>query len=497
MATIGKRTGVDYSCFDSALANAGASMTDENSKAITIHVLPPGGDNTIPLSLNERELMWMRANQFTGDASGEAIALPDGQGGIGKIVLILEDTQDLWSFSKLRQQLPGGSYSIKFYSSSSLEESSSSGFGPSSAAALGWMLGAYSFNRYKSSDSSSESPDKNLLVWPQDLSAEKRKSLVAIAEGIYFARDMVSTPAEEMAPQHIEMEARSLADRHSASLSCITGDNLLKENYPAIHTVGRACTNEPRLIDLRWKNPSASKRITLVGKGVSFDTGGLDLKPAAAMKLMKKDMGGAALVLGLAHTIMSTNLNIELRVLVPAVENSVAGNAFRPLDVLQTRSGITVENGNTDAEGRLILCDALAEAASENPDLILDAATLTGAARVALGTDMPALFCTCDEASENIIKISKNLRDFMWPMPLHAPYRAMINSKVADIGSCSEGGYAGAITAALFLKEFVKDYSGVWAHVDTMGYNISSKPGRPEGGEALALRTLYEFISKF
>lgn len=288
-----------------------------------------------------------------------------------------------------------------------------------------------------------------------------------------------------------------MAALHGASISSIVGDDLLKENYPAIHTVGRASTNEPRLIDIRW-SPSAGTdfpKVTLVGKGVAFDTGGLDLKPANAMKLMKKDMGGAALVMGLAHAIMKTKVPVQLRVLVPAVENSVSGNAFRPLDVLQTRAGITVENGNTDAEGRLILCDALAEAVSENPDLLLDAATLTGAARVALGTDVPALFCNNDEVAEGILACSNEARDIMWRMPLHKPYKQMIKSKVADIGSCSEGGYAGAITAALFLEEFVKDASA-WVHIDTMGYNLSSKPGRPEGGEALALRGLYTYLSK-
>ena len=298
-------------------------------------------------------------------------------------------------------------------------------------------------------------------------------------------------------PQHIEQEARSIASMHGASIEAIVGDDLLEKNYPAIHTVGRASDNDPRLIDIRWSpsGKSGLPRITLVGKGVAFDTGGLDLKPANAMKLMKKDMGGAALVLGLAHAIMKTQIPVQLRVLVPAVENSVSGNAFRPLDVLQTRAGITVENGNTDAEGRLILCDALAEAVTEKPELLIDAATLTGAARVALGTEMPALFCSDDTVADNIIACATDVSDHMWRMPLHKPYRKMLNSKVADIASCSEGGYAGAITAALFLQEFVKD-APAWVHIDTMGYNLSSKPGRPEGGEALALRALYEYLRK-
>ena len=494
------RTGVEYSCFDKATApgsSVSASMVDGGVDGLaptTVHVVAPGAAGLAGLALSEAEKAWVEANSFTEPSSGDAIVIPSAAGGIGKVVMALDDTRDLWAFSKLRQQVPAGTYRIDFSGGAG---SGSSSFSPSTAASLGWMLGAYSFERYKSKAAAGGSAGARLLVWPADLVAEEKSKLVAMVEGISLARDMVSTPAEEMAPQHIEMEARSLAGRHSASVTCIVGDDLLKENYPAIHTVGRACPNEPRLIDIRWKHPSAKKKVTLVGKGVSFDTGGLDLKPAAAMKLMKKDMGGAALVMGLAHAIMATNMEVELRVLVPAVENSVAGNAFRPLDVLQTRAGITVENGNTDAEGRLILCDALAEAASERPDLILDAATLTGAARVALGTEMPALFCTSDEASDEIIKISKDVKDYMWPMPLHAPYKSMIASKVADIGSCSEGGYAGAITAALFLQEFVSEFEGVWGHVDTMGYNLSSKPGRPEGGEALALRALYQWLDRF
>ena len=254
-------------------------------------------------------------------------------------------------------------------------------------------------------------------------------------------------------------------------------------------------------MDLRWTPTGTTDaaaslpKITLIGKGVSFDTGGLDLKPPNAMKLMKKDMGGSALILALAHTVMATQLPVSLRVLIPTVENSVSGNAYRPLDVLQTRGGITVENGNTDAEGRLILCDALAEAVRENPDIIIDAATLTGAARVALGAELPALFCNNDSVAADILTASNDVKDPMWRLPLHQPYRKMLDSKVADIYSCSEGGYGGAITAALFLQEFVKQ-APAWVHIDTMGYNQSSKPGRPEGGEALALRGMFEFLRR-
>jgi leucyl aminopeptidase len=393
-------------------------------------------------------------------------------------------------------KLPPGTYSL-------------TGAINANSAALGWALGTYSFDRYKSKKEDKEgdaaqsaegSSPKVTLTWPE---GADRSVVSALAQGFFLARDMVTTPAEDMTPQDIAAEAVTMATTHGASSNVIVGDDLLTENYPAIHMVGRASINPPHLVDLRWapkgtKDASSLPKVTLVGKGVSFDTGGLDLKPASAMKLMKKDMGGSALILALAHTIMATGLPVSLRVLIPTVENSVSGNAYRPLDVLQTRAGITVENGNTDAEGRLILCDALAEAIKETPEIIIDAATLTGAARVALGTELPALFCNDDAVADDLIKAAREVNDPMWRMPLHQPYRKMLDSKVADIYSCSEGGYGGAITAALFLQEFVKDVEGTtaWVHIDTMGYNNSSKPGRPEGGEAYALRGVFEFLQR-
>jgi leucyl aminopeptidase len=483
--------GVDYSCTEEITrANSGlVSKQNANfSESTEIYFISGGDVEGWKESLSGRELGWVKATGFSGN-EGDLLLMPSENGGVAYVLAVIDDATDLWGYAGLQAKLPPGTY----YTTTLKASHEGATLPAPDALALGWILGSYSFDRYKSKKSDTIEAKKVRLVWP-DVSDET--AIIAMAEGIFLARDMISTPAEDMAPQHIEKEARDLANIHSATVSCIVGDDLLKENYPAIHTVGRASTNAPRLIDMRW-SPSGKAnlpKITLVGKGVSFDTGGLDLKPANAMKLMKKDMGGAAFVLGLAHAIMKTQLPVQLRVLVPAVENSVSGNAFRPLDVLQTRAGITVENGNTDAEGRLILCDALAEAVSEKPELLLDAATLTGAARVALGTEMPALFCTSDEVADDIIKTSNQVHDYMWRMPLHKPYRKMINSKVADIGSCSEGGYAGAITAALFLEEFVKD-APVWAHIDTMGYNLSSKPGRPEGGEALALRAVYKYLS--
>jgi leucyl aminopeptidase len=284
--------------------------------------------------------------------------------------------------------------------------------------------------------------------------------------------------------------AKAAGARHRV----IVGDDLLAENYPTIHAVGRACTRAPRLVDIAWGEPSARK-VTLVGKGVCFDTGGLDLKTASGMRLMKKDMAGAAIVLGLAQAIMDAGLPVRLRVLLPLVENSVSGNAMHPMDIIRTRKGLTVEIGNTDAEGRLILCDALAEASTEKPELLVDMATLTGAARVALGPELAALFCNDDALAQGLLDAAEAEEDPVWRMPLWQPYRNMIDSKIADINNVSESPHAGAITAALYLQEFVEpDIS--WAHFDVMAWNPQSRPGRPEGGEATALRALYAHIAR-
>ena len=289
-----------------------------------------------------------------------------------------------------------------------------------------------------------------------------------------------------MGPERLEAAVRELGKRHGAQVSSIVGDDLLAQNYPTVHAVGRAAAVAPRLIDLVWGDEDRP-RLTLVGKGVCFDSGGLDLKPPAGMRLMKKDMGGAANMLGLAHMVMAAGLPVRLRLMIPAVENSVSGNAMRPMDVIRTRKGLTVEIGNTDAEGRLILCDALAEASGESPDLILDCATLTGAARTALGADLPALFCNDDAAAAALLESCEAEQDPAWRMPLFQPYRKLLSSDVADMNNVSDGPMAGAITAALFLERFVEP--GVaWAHVDMMAWNRENRPGRPRGGEAQFIR---------
>lgn len=419
---------------------------------------------------------WVKSSGFSAKP-GEISLLAGTDGKLSRVLFGVKDHDGFWDYASLPTALPAGSYRIDARMS----------VAGATAAAAGWALGGYRFERYKST----KARKLPTLVWPAR--ADKARAN-AMAESISMVRDLINTPAEDMGPSELAAAARALGRSHKADVKVITGDALLKQNYPTIHAVGRASDDAPRLIDLTWGRKSDPK-VTLVGKGVCFDTGGLDLKPAAGMLRMKKDMGGGAHALGLAHLIMALKLRVRLRVLVPAVENNVAGNAFRPLDVITTRKGITVEIGNTDAEGRLVLCDALVEADSENPDLILDFATLTGAARVALGTDLPALFCNNDKLAADLAKAGDAVEDPMWRLPLWRPYRQLLESKVADINNVSEGGFGGAITAALYLQEFVKDTTP-WAHFDMMAWNVAGKPGRPAGGEAQALRAVFEMLEK-
>ena len=347
---------------------------------------------------------------------------------------------------------------------------------------LGWGLGAYHFESYKTT----KTELRTLYVGSQHMDVELEINAMGIS------RDLINTPTSDMLPHDLEGAARKIAIKHEAHIEVTTGDELLLEKYNTIHAVGRASISSPRLIDLKW-GPSDGPRITLVGKGVCFDSGGLNIKPASNMRSMKKDMGGAATVLGLADLIMAKKLPIRLRVLVPAVENAIAGNAFRPGDVLTTYLGKTVEIDNTDAEGRLILCDALALAVEENPDLLIDFATLTGAARSALGTELPAMFSNEDSVANALIASGQRIMDPLWRLPLHAEYRYLLNSKIADIVNSASTPYGGAITAALFLKEFVGNVP--WVHFDVMGWNLRGRPAHPEGGEAMGLRAVYHYLS--
>jgi len=352
-------------------------------------------------------------------------------------------------------------------------------------AALAFALGAYRFTRYRKAE-----PNGARLEIPQGVDGA---DLSRIAEGVSLARDLINTPANDMGPAELEQAARALAEKHGAKVQGIVGDDLLKQNFPLIHAVGRAAVRAPRLIDLTWGDPAAPK-ITLVGKGVCFDTGGLDIKPDSGMLIMKKDMGGAANVLAAAHMVMDAKLKLRLRVLIPAVENAISGDAFRPLDVYRSRKGITVEIGNTDAEGRLVLADALAFADEETPDLIVDMATLTGAARVALGPELPPLFTDDDQLAADLARHAESERDPVWRMPLWRAYESMLESKIADINNVG-GPQAGSITAALFLSRFVSA-AKAWAHFDIYAWTPSAKPARPDGGECQVARALYALLKE-
>lgn len=426
-----------------------------------------------------RERNWLTAIGFSAEAGKHALVPGEG-GGLARVLVGLGDLAAadgaIWAFAGLPTALPEASYR---------PESIPDGIDPTRLA-LGWALGTYAFTRY-----SAKSRPAAALVWPK---GADRGRIERLARAVFLARDLANTPAGDLGPEELAGEAVKVADAAGARCRVIVGDELLAENYPTIHAVGRASTRAPRLVDIRWGDPAAP-RVTLVGKGVCFDTGGLDLKTASGMRLMKKDMAGAAIVLGLAQALMDARLPLRLRVLLPIVENAVSGNAMRPLDIVRTRKGLTVEIGNTDAEGRLILCDALAEASTESPALLIDMATLTGAARVALGPELAALFCNDEALAQGLLDAAAAEEDPMWRMPLWRPYRKMIDSKVADLNNVSESPHAGAVTAALYLQEFVAP--GIpWAHLDVMAWNPQSRPGRPEGAEATALRALYAHIAQ-
>lgn len=418
---------------------------------------------------------WAAANGFTAEA-GSICPVPGADGALSSILFGWDDS-DPWCWAHLPAKLPKGVFRID-----AALDADTAGW-----AALGWSLACYQFNRYQ--------PGKNrewpVLVWP---AAARKDEVRATVEAYRLVRDLVNTPSSDMGPEELAAAARDLADRTGGQFRAIVGDALLSEGYPAVHAVGRASVRAPRLIDLTWGDPAAP-RVTLVGKGVCFDSGGLDIKGSAGMKLMKKDMGGAAHALGLASLIVAMRLPVRLRVLIPAVENSVSGNAFRPLDVLPTRKGLTVEVGNTDAEGRLILADALAEADRDKPGLIVDMATLTGAARTALGPDLPAMFTPDDDLAGEIEAASRDVHDPLWRLPLWKNYRRMLDSKVADINNASDSPFAGAVTAALFLQEFVSPGTP-WVHFDLFAWNPAARPGRPEGGEAMVIRALYRMIAR-
>ena len=416
---------------------------------------------------------WVEASGFTA-TSGRSLLLPDqGGGAIG----ILDGDAPLWDTSRLAASLPAASWKIEANDSE----------GPDlGMVCLGWALAQYRFSAYRAE----RAHDIRRLVIPESLSSAERLRLAGLATGVAFCRDLVNAPANHMNPAGLENAARHLAARFEATIE-VTEGAALAEGFPAINTVGRAAEVGPRLIDIRWGN--SGPRITLIGKGITFDSGGLDLKPSRAMEIMKKDMGGAATVLGLAAALMTAQVPVQLRVLVPAAENAVSAKSMRPLDVIDTRAGIPVEVGNTDAEGRLVLADAINLACEEEPDFMIDFATLTGAARVALGTELPALFANRDETAAAIIDASGQAGDPLWQLPLFDDYERHLDAGNVALSSTGASGYGGAITAALFLRRFAGRDTN-WAHVDVMAWNLGSRPGRPKGGEAMGLRALFAYI---
>jgi len=431
-------------------------------------------DDGLPdAGLAKPELAWALANGFSGEA-GRALMLPGSGGAVAGALFGIGRGEGALALGALAKALPDGDW--HFASTPDRPD----------LAALALKLGGYRFTRY------GKGPGSNLrLALPMGVDAGR---VGRIADGVFLARDLVNTPTNDMGPDALEKAVRELAKAHKADVSVIKGDDLLKKNFPMIHAVGRASAEAPRLIDLTW-GPKKAPKVTLVGKGVCFDTGGLDIKPASGMLLMKKDMGGAANVLGLASMIMAAGLKVRLRVLIPAVENSIAGNAFRPGDVLTSRKGVTVEIGNTDAEGRLVLADALALADEEAPQVLVDMATLTGAARVALGPDLSPFYTDDEALACELAAASVAVEDPLWRMPLWKPYEAKLASKIADMNNVTTDGFAGSITAALFLKRFVEKTSG-WAHFDIFAWNPWERPHGPAGGEAQGIRALEKVLSQ-
>jgi len=413
---------------------------------------------------------WLITTKFKPEPNSVRM-IPDASGNLVKVLNCTSPKPTLWSAGQLAGMLPEGEYHFD------VPEKNYEQY------AIAWGLGAYQFTRYKKA-----SRQPATLYLPEAITATVKYTV----EAVHQVRDWINTPTDDMGPTQLAEAAAQLAKTYGAKFSQIIGEDLLKKNYASIYTVGRASDDAPRLLDMRWGDARHPK-ITLIGKGVCFDTGGLDIKASSYMLLMKKDMGGAAHVFGLARMIMEAKLPISLRVLVPAVENAVSGNAYRPGDVITSRSGKTIEVGNTDAEGRVVLADALTEAVSEKPELIIDMATLTGAARVALGTDLPALFANNDQVAQALTACGEEVNDPMWRLPLFTGYRELINSPIADINNNSSEPYGGAITAALFLKEFVPD-DIPWVHLDLMAWNLRTRPGRPQGGEAMTLRAVFKYL---
>ena len=454
-----------------------AVLTDKKAFAKAVPILATDRKRLPKLlqSLSPGERRWAEACEFDGAAQSFAI-LPGPKGEVARVLAGVRDGDDPWALAGLPLKLPRGTYAL--------------GKGPVAIApehaAFGWDLGGYRFARYKKAA-------RKASVLQVEASPKVREAL-EIAEAVRLVRDLVNTPAEDMGPQELSDAAREQAELFGGEFDEWVGDELLAQNFPAIHAVGRGAARAPRLIEIHWGNPK-HPRVAVIGKGVCFDSGGYDIKTAEGMRLMKKDMGGAAHAIALARLVMQRKLPVRLHLLVPAVENAISGNAFRPGDVVRTRKGLTVEIGNTDAEGRVILCDALAYAVEHKPRTLIDFATLTGAARVALGPELPVLFANDEALARRLLDASEAVADPMWRLPLHRGYRRLFDSDIADFNNTGKGGFAGAIVAALFLDYFVPE--GVaWAHFDTYAWNDVSRAGRPLGGEAQGLRATFEALAR-
>ncbi len=450
-------------------------LVASDPNAVPIHPASPATLEAVLKRIGGTAAAFAKARRLEA-TPGAVHVLPTADGAVAAIILGIEDDEaghrDPFLAGALPGALPPGTYRFA---------------GPlrdPALAALGFLLGAYRFDRYRKPKEQAVR-----LVLPEGVDGAEVSRL---AEGVRIGRDLVNTPTSDLGPAALEQAVRDLAARFGCEARSVVGDDLLEAGFPMVHAVGRAATDAPRIVEFSWGRPDAPK-VTLVGKGVCFDTGGLNIKPDSAMLLMKKDMGGAAAALAAAFMIMDAGLNVRLRVIVPAVENAIAGNAFRPGDVLSSRKGLTVEIGNTDAEGRLILGDALALADEEAPDLLIDYATLTGAARVALGPDLPPFFTTDDALAADLERLGPAVADPVWRLPLWGPYDKLLASKIADVNHVSSGGHAGAITAALFLRRFVEKAAS-YAHFDVFAWVPSARPGRPEGGEAQAARLTYALV---
>ena len=454
-------------------------FTDTSSSALPLHVLEREDFNAWREALAPALQAWVDAQHFVA-APGALILLPavhpDEKPGIAAAAIGIGDPLDPYSYAHAPHGLPPGDWEL----ASPLDA------GARNAMQLGWGLGSYRFDRYK------QPPRQPARLLLRDADAEAMDLLAACVR----VRDLVNTPTEHMGPEQLETVAREIAEQHGAQIEVIAGDELLAKNFPAIHAVGRASHRAPRLIALRWgghvDNSRELPHVALVGKGVCFDTGGLDIKPADGMRNMKKDMGGAAHALALAELVMARKLPVRLTLLIPAVENAIGPDAFRPGEVIATRQGLSVEIDNTDAEGRVVLCDALTYAGEQTPDIVLDFATLTGAARIAMGPDVPALFANDDALANDWLAAGEHARDPLWRLPLWRPYLRYLNSGIADLANAGSR-MAGAITAALYLERFVPAQQK-WAHLDVYAWNDSDRPGRPAGGEAMALRAAFAML---